>query len=68
MDTENQEKKKFEYGAFYFTADGDFRHFYTEADNMREFVGYLTKSDPYYSVMRVIEYYRDDQVYFQQEQ
>ena len=60
LDTTKQGKTKtFEYGAFYFTADGDFRHFYTEANCMKEFVTILKKSDPYYSLMRVEEFYRD---------
>ena len=60
LDTENPKKKEFEYGAFYFTPDGDFRHFYTKAGCMKEFVTVLKKSDPYYSLMRVQEFYRDE--------
>ena len=51
---------KFDYGAFYFTADGDFRHFYAGADCMKEFIATLKKSDPHYSLMRVMEFYRDE--------
>ena len=60
LDTETPKRKAFKYGAFYFTPDGDFRHFYAGADCMTEFVTILKISDPHYSLMRVMEFYRDE--------
>ncbi len=63
MDSINQETtKKYDYGAFYFTPDGDFRHFYAGADCMKEFVTILKESDPHYSLMRVMEFYRGNEI------
>jgi hypothetical protein len=63
VDNINQETtKKFDYGAFYFTPDGDFRHFYAGADCMKEFVTILKESDPHYSLMRVMEFYKGNEI------
>ena len=60
--THHEKSPDIDYGAFYFTAGGDFRHFYAGASCMKEFVTILKASDPHYALMRVMEFYKGDEI------